>query len=53
MVIDEAEVAELLDDREHHFVRIAVPAAEPVTVILSEEPTAEAAPSKRSIPRQA
>jgi hypothetical protein len=30
VVTDPDEVAELLDDREHHFVRIAAPAPAPV-----------------------
>jgi hypothetical protein len=44
MVTDEAEVTTLLDDREHHFVRIAVPAApeEPAVGAAAEKP-----PSKK------
>jgi hypothetical protein len=40
MVTDEAEVTTLLDDREHHFVRIAVPAT------AAPEPEAPASESK-------
>jgi hypothetical protein len=43
MVTDEAEVTTLLDDREHHFVRIAAPQE------AAPEAPAEAPPSKRPI----
>jgi hypothetical protein len=43
VITDEAEVTTLLDDREHHFVRIAAP-AEAVPAVP------EAPPSKRSTP---
>lgn len=51
MITDEEEVTALLDDREHHFVRIAVPeqaaALEAVADAAAEKP-----PPKRSIPRE-
>jgi hypothetical protein len=51
MITDEEEAAKVLDDHEHRFVRIAVPAAT-ATVILPEPAADETAPSKRAIPRQ-
>jgi hypothetical protein len=38
MITDADEVATLLDDREHHFVRIAVPAAPVPDVTVADEP---------------
>jgi len=43
MIIDQVEVAKLLSDREHHFVRVAVP--NPNT-LLEEPPEEKEAESK-------
>ena len=52
MITDEEEVTALLDDREHHFVRIAVPAEPAAIEALADasEPkaAAEKSPSKKA-----
>jgi hypothetical protein len=52
MITNEAEVAELLEDREHHFVRIPVPPAGAIAFAgVADEPAPVSDEPKKTVPK--